>query len=118
MASPVSGVKRFLFWDYPRAGWQYDVMVGLILAFIFLTPREVVPRSAQGQQHRHASRRTRLQRVLDGLRTTRGRSRGAARHRASALLKARTGKKYNVVRLEPIVDSEQEIKGYMAFTTP
>src|ERR1700682_1030460 len=39
MASPVSGFKRFLFWDYPRAGWQYDVMVGLILAFIFLTPR-------------------------------------------------------------------------------
>ena len=37
---------------------------------------------------------------------------------ASTLLKARTGKKYNVVRLEPIVDSEQEIKGYMAFTTP
>ena len=40
MGSPISGVKRFLFWDYPRAGWQYDVMVGLILAFIFLTPRE------------------------------------------------------------------------------
>ena len=32
------GVGRFLFWDYPRGGWQYDVMVGLILAFIFLTP--------------------------------------------------------------------------------
>ena len=39
MRSSVSGLKRFLFWDYPRAGWQYDVMVGLILAFIFLTPR-------------------------------------------------------------------------------
>jgi hypothetical protein len=38
--------------------------------------------------------------------------------RASALLRARTGKKYNVVRLEPIVDSEKEVKGYMAFTTP
>ena len=38
--------------------------------------------------------------------------------RATSLLKARTGKKYNVVRLEVIVDSEQEIKGYMAFTTP
>ena len=37
---------------------------------------------------------------------------------ASTLLQARTGKKYHVVRLEPIVDSEQEIKGFMAFTTP
>jgi hypothetical protein len=37
---------------------------------------------------------------------------------AGTLLQARTGKKYHVVRLEPIVDSEQEIKGFMAFTTP
>ena len=33
------GLKRFILWDYPRASWQYDVMVGVILAFIFLTPR-------------------------------------------------------------------------------
>ena len=33
-------LKRFILWDYPRASWQYDVMVGIILAFIFLTPRE------------------------------------------------------------------------------
>ena len=32
-----TGVRRFLLWDYPRAGWQYDVMVVLILAFIWLT---------------------------------------------------------------------------------
>ena len=38
--------------------------------------------------------------------------------RPARLLQARTGKKYHVVRLEPIVDSEQEIKGFMAFTTP
>lgn len=34
-------LKRFILWDFARATWQYDVMVGLILAFIFLTPREV-----------------------------------------------------------------------------
>src|SRR5579862_2831651 len=33
-------IARFIFWDFPRASWQYDVMVALILAFIFLTPRE------------------------------------------------------------------------------
>ena len=31
-------MKRFLLWDYPRASWQYDVMVIAILAFIWLTP--------------------------------------------------------------------------------
>ena len=33
-------LKRFILWDFPRASWQYDVMVGIILAFIFLTPRD------------------------------------------------------------------------------
>src|SRR5690242_20806723 len=32
--------KRFILWDFARASWQYDVMVGLILVFIFLTPRD------------------------------------------------------------------------------
>ena len=27
-------LKRFILWDYPRASWQYDVMVGVILAFL------------------------------------------------------------------------------------
>ena len=31
--------KRFILWDFPRGSRQYDVMVGIILAFVFLTPR-------------------------------------------------------------------------------
>ena len=117
MGSPVSGLKRFLFWDYPRAGWQYDVMVGLILVFIFLTPRAWFrdqPRASSIAMlpAEHGSTvfwmdSEQLSGVPDSERAA----------RASALLKARTGKKYNVVRLEQILDSEQEIKGYMAFTT-
>ena len=33
-------MKRFILWDYKRASWQYDLMVALILAFTFFTPRE------------------------------------------------------------------------------
>jgi hypothetical protein len=32
-------LKRLIFWEFPRTSWRYDVVVGLILAFIFLTPR-------------------------------------------------------------------------------
>jgi hypothetical protein len=32
-------IYRGFFWTYERGTWQYDIMVGLILAFIFLTPR-------------------------------------------------------------------------------
>ena len=37
----VSGVSRVIFWRYERGSWQYDILCGLILAFIFLTPKEV-----------------------------------------------------------------------------
>ncbi|HYL37159.1 MAG TPA: hypothetical protein VEV17_14680 [Bryobacteraceae bacterium] len=118
MRGPVSGVKRFLFWDYPRAGWQYDVMVGLILAFIFLTPR------AWFRDQPRASSIVMLpsEHGATVFWMDSGQFAGVPEAdqpaKASTLLKARTGKKYNVVRFEPIVDSEQEIKGYMAFTTP
>jgi hypothetical protein len=118
MGGPISGIKRFLFWDFPRAGWQYDVMVGLILAFIFLTPREWFrdqPRANSivmlPSEHGETVFWMDAQQLSNTAQSDRPRE-------ASALLQARTGKKYHVVRLEPIVDSEQEIKGFMAFTTP
>jgi hypothetical protein len=42
---------RVLFWRYQRGSWQYDILCGLILAFIFLTPKAVFDGSyfAQGQ---------------------------------------------------------------------
>jgi hypothetical protein len=118
MGSPISGVKRFLFWDYPRAGWQYDVMVGLILAFIFLTPREwfrdqpkassIVMLPAEHGSSVFWMEPDQLTNFPEAERVAKSR----------ALIKARTGKEYKVVRLEAIRDSEQEIKGYMAFTMP
>ncbi|HEX4593625.1 MAG TPA: hypothetical protein VH157_05100 [Bryobacteraceae bacterium] len=114
MDGSLSGVKRFLFWDYPRAGWQYDLMVGLILAFIFLTPR------AWFRDQPHASNVVMIRPdafwVDSDLLSSSPEGERVAR--VGVLLKARTGKKYNVVRLEPIIDSEQETKGYMAFTAP
>jgi len=39
------GVKlvaaRSVFWVYERGSWQYDIILAVILAFIFLTPRSV-----------------------------------------------------------------------------
>lgn len=32
-------LKKYFFWTYPRGSFHYDVMVTLILAFIFITPR-------------------------------------------------------------------------------
>lgn len=115
----VHAIKRLILWDYPRASWQYDVMVTLILAFVFLTPRAWyrdqprIPRS---------SRITRIQsahgtdvfwiewellaRVPES----------QLRDKATDLVRAQAGIKESIVRLEPVHDSENELKGYLAFT--
>ncbi len=113
----MDGLKRFILWDYPRAGWQYDVMVALILTFIFLTPREWFrdqPRAsnivmvASDRGSTYWMEPELLEGIPDAERTS----------RAAELIQVRTGKKHTVNRVEPIFDSEMEIKGYMVFTTP
>lgn len=119
MGDPASSIKRFVFWDYPRAGWHYDVMVGIILLFIFLTPREWFrdqPRASSivmvPSTERGTSTYLMDPELLAGVPET------ERVPKTAALLKSRTGKKHSVIRLEPIFDSEKEIRGYMAFTTP
>ena len=34
-----SVIRKLAFWDFPRTSWPYDVVVTLILIFIFVTPR-------------------------------------------------------------------------------
>jgi hypothetical protein len=33
-------MKNVINWNYERASWQWDVLCLVILAFIFLTPKE------------------------------------------------------------------------------
>jgi hypothetical protein len=118
-APPGGLVKRLIFWDFPRASWQYDLVVGLILLFIFLTPREwfhdqpkaspiVLLSSDQGAQQVFISTD-----LLEGL------SGNDQLKRAENLIRQRTGKSWHVVRVEPISDeAEQEIKGFIAYTAP
>ena len=111
-------MKRFLFWDYPRASWQYDIIVAIILAFIFLTPRDFF------RDQPRASDIVRLpaehganvfwvdSQVLDPVLTS---------QRADKVqdeLRRRFGKRETVIRIEPISGDEREIKGYMVFTRP
>jgi hypothetical protein len=39
MAGTGRKLASFLWWTYPRGSLEYDIMVGIILAFIFFTPR-------------------------------------------------------------------------------
>lgn len=39
--NPWKTIKGYIFWTYDRGGLHYDVMVTLILLFIFLSPRYI-----------------------------------------------------------------------------
>jgi hypothetical protein len=108
--------SRFLFWDYKRASWQYDVMVGLILVFIFLMPRDVFK-----DQPNPAGNIVMLgggvwipPKLLDGVPDDQ------LVPKATALIKARyKSHPPTVTSVEPINDDDtQKVTGYMAFTKP
>jgi hypothetical protein len=116
-----TGIKRSVLWDYPRASWQYDVMVGLILGFLFLTPREWfhdqprIPRASQVAQLQgdHGTNVFWIEaELLAGVPAEQQMKVAAEK------LRTLTGDRQTLVRLEPVFDSEKEIKGYMAFTRP
>ena len=117
VSNATSALKRFIFWDYRRASWQFDVMVGIILLFIFLTPRDwfhdqprassiVMVRAPQGGMSQFWIEPDELASVPDA----------DKQKRAADLVKARFKKK--VVQIEPIFNSEEEIRGYIAYTKP
>jgi hypothetical protein len=112
------GVVRFVLWDFPRAGWQYDVMVGLILAFIFLTPRGLFrdqPRPTsivmleghEGLDVLWIAPEV-LQAIPESEKAT----------KATALIAQKLGRRVTLVRLDTILDAEKVPTGYMALVNP
>jgi len=115
-------LKRFIFWDYPRASWQYDVMVGIILIFVMLTPRwwfRDQPRTPRVSSiavlpAEHGSSVYWVEpELLAAV------SKDQQAQKLAGLLKNFTHQKQvTVTRVEPIADSDGETKGYMVFAKP
>ncbi len=113
----ISALKRVIFWDFPRASWQYDLIVVAILAFIFVTPRELfrdqpkaqsivmLPNDSAGVEVFYLEPKL----LIDTTESERF-------QQASKMLERRDGKKLSLYRLTPIYDTEKEIKGFMAYT--
>jgi hypothetical protein len=114
--SPSLG-RRLVFWDFARASWQYDLVVGIILIFIFAMPRDwfrdqpkassIILMSSQHGSNRVFIANDLLENVAEGQRA----------QRAQLLIHQRTGKSWHVARVEPIRDEDaQEVKGFIAYT--
>ena len=108
-------LKRFIFWDFPRASWQYDVMVGVIVAFIFLTPRAWFndqPRTPDAIEMGPGQFFV-PPKVLSDIPENQWNA------KLTHLLQShRNGRRLVLTHVEPIVDSEGELQGYMAFARP
>lgn len=96
-------------------------MVGLILAFLFLTPSKWfhdqprIPKTSKIAMIQ-GSRGTNVYWIETELLQAFPESKRDAK--AAELLRSKTGEKQTLLRLEPVFDSEHEIKGYMAFARP
>src|SRR5262245_10112553 len=115
-------LKRFILWDYPRGSRPYDVMVGIILAFIFFTPRDwfrdqpripnassIVMLPSEHGNPEFLVEAALLAKIPENQRV----------ERLTQLVQTRTGnRRLRVTRIEPILDSEGELQGYMAFARP
>jgi hypothetical protein len=115
-------LKRFILWDFPRASWQYDVMVGLILGFIFLTPRDWFrdhPRIPHASSiamlpAEHGSTvfwvdQQLLAKVPEAERV----------NKVTEILRARTGNRSLVIsQVQAVSNSEEETQGFMVFARP
>ncbi len=108
----IAGLKRLILWDYERGVWQYDIMCGVILVFIAFSPRAWfrdqprIPHASQISEGVFWMEPDLVVSVPEQQRLD----------RLGKVLSARTGKKLTLTRIEPIFDSEKEIKGYMAFS--
>jgi hypothetical protein len=117
--TPAKSARRFALWDFARGSWKYDLVVALILVFVFATPRSWFhdqPKAASIvlMSSDHGARRVFIATGL--LASVSPAARPAA---AQKLIHKRTGKSWHVVRVEPIHDqAEQEIKGFIAYTSP
>ena len=115
-----TSLKRLILWDYHRGVWQYDVFVAIIIVFVFLTPQQWFrdqPRLAHASQI--ASLPSHGESVFwieSELVTPIPENRRL--HELGKILTVRTGKAQQLIRVEPILDAEKEIKGYMAFARP
>ncbi len=108
-------MRRWIFWEFPRASWQYDIVVALLLAFIFFTPREwfrdqprassiVMVPASDGAFVFYIDPHV-LTQVPEDRRVS----------EASQMIAHKFKDKWSVVRLETLYDAENEVKGFLAY---
>ena len=110
----MQALRRLIFWDFQRTSWQWDIIVTLILAFIFLTPRDLFR-----DQPRAASIQMLQQGFLIEPKLLSNVEKTDLPAKAADLVNQRFKTHTTITHVEPVFDeAEHEITGYMAYTKP
>jgi len=105
-------------WDYQRGVWQYDVICAIIVAFIFLSPprwfhdQPRVPNVAEitsPTAHPGESTFYMGPEVVDALPEER------RLVEISKIVSAQRRRKIDIIRIEPMYNSDQDVIGYTAY---
>lgn len=119
-------VSHAIFWVYERGSWQYDVICGVILAFILLTPRSFFKdRPSLGLsdlRHRQGVMeigRTRAgsaylidSRLVDSLNLPK------PEDAVRTILQGRLKHPVTIKSMEPVLDQNNVMLGYSVVVTP
>jgi len=108
----MDALKKILLWDYKRASLPYDVIVAVILGFIFIAPFYI----SFGDRPKAAS----IAMVHGGYWIEPQQLEGVPpellAQRAASLVNAKYKTHATISSVEPIFDeAEKELKGYLAF---
>ncbi len=98
-----AAVKKVFLWDYERGSWQYDLLCGLILAFIFFGPNQVF-HSADGDN----SALVFVSREEVGTLAAENYEQELSNH-----FSKKYNRKVRATNIEPLSDSEGNLKGYL-----
>ena len=114
-------LRPTVFWSYRRGSWQYDLIVVGILAFIFLTPRDLFrdqPRPPSVQQ---------IADLSDGKGTVvfwvepsviDDTPAEELNEKLRRLLRQRQDKNLRIIAKQPTKDTEGKVRGYLVYARP
>ena len=118
---PMSGIWRtirdYIFWSYERGTIQYDVMVTLILLFVFLSPRVI---NFKDKPVEHNPHRTAVAVVPDGqggliyqieAAAVSGKDDGAIRGELLKVIEPISGE-VSITKIEPVRDGSGHVLSY------
>lgn len=106
--------RKLIFWEFRRGSVQYDIVVGLILIFLFATPRGWfgdTPRPVSVSLIRSSGDSVVFWIDADVLSGVEPASRVA---KATFLIQSQAKVNVHHVQVDPVTDAEGEIKGFMA----